>query len=430
MTTITRSVRTARKPSRPVLQHKLRQCQLAGHDISQLVNQITEVPMVGARSVSSVLHGRLQALQLPELGHDATWAQRTPEGAPQLAHELAAGLDERRRELGERLAAKPEPWLTRYLGVLARDASPALRGEYVRRAGTAAAYREARGITDPQQAVSFGPHPEPELAAMQRDTFQALEISDEQAEIRAMSRGALEARVLEGDRAQATAPPDVSGRLRPTAQAEADAWRQSAAAEAGQDPVQADIARALAKNMAAEKARLEAADARYEEWSAKTASTRETAGKAKAKLQRRGHEPAAADAPEPQSTREWRRQFEADVEAAGRALARQQQAAIDAGQPWPPVRHPEAMPAAARPGSRTPQPNGPRFLSRSLVTMASVQLDWMSCRRANEASARIEAQRAELEVSSEYTARMKREAQAEPEADAQAETPDEIEMEL
>jgi hypothetical protein len=135
----------------------------------------------------------------------------------QVAHELAAGLDEWRRELGERLAVKPEPWLTRYLGVLSPDASPALREEYVQRAGTAASYREARGITDPQQAVSFGPHPEPELAAMQRDTFQALEIADEHAEIRAMSRGELEARVLQGERAQATAPPDVSGRLRLTA---------------------------------------------------------------------------------------------------------------------------------------------------------------------------------------------------------------------
>ncbi|MGH3222641.1 MAG: hypothetical protein ACRDPY_28750, partial [Streptosporangiaceae bacterium] len=93
--------------------------------------------------------------------------------------------------------------------------------------------------------MNFGPHPEPELAAMQRDTFQALEIADEQAEIRAMSHGELEARVLDGDRAQATAPPDVSRRLRLTAQAEADAWQQSAAAETEHDPVQAHNARAL-----------------------------------------------------------------------------------------------------------------------------------------------------------------------------------------
>ena len=316
--------------------------------------------------------------------------------------------------------------------MLARDASPALREEYVRRAGAAAAYREARGITDPQQAVSFGPHPEPELAALQRDTFQALEIADEQAEIRAMSRGELEARVLEGDRAQATAPPDVSGRLRLTAQAEADAWQQSAAAEAEHDPVQADNARALAKHMAAEKARLEAANVRYEEWSAKTASTRETAGKAKAELQRRGHQPAAADAPEPQSTLEWWREFEANVEAADRALARQQQAAIDAGQPWPAVRHPEAKSAARR----APQPENSKAEQPKILEPEpghdgerAARLDELQA-RANEASARIEAQRAELDASSKYTARIEREAQAEPEADAQAETPDEIEMEL
>lgn len=208
--------------------------------------------MDGARSISSVFHGRLQRVQLPGPRHVVTWAQRTPKDAPQVAHELAAGLDERRRELGERLAVKPEPWLTRYLGVLSPDASPALREEYVQRAGTAAAYREACGITDPQQAVSFGPHPEPELAAMQRDIFQALQIADEHAEIRAMSRGELEARVLQGERAQATAPPDVSGRLRLTAQAEADAWQQSAAAETEHDLMQAHEARALANQMAAE----------------------------------------------------------------------------------------------------------------------------------------------------------------------------------
>ena len=179
----------------------------------------------------------------------------------------------------------------------------------MRRAGTAAAYREARGITDPRQAVSFGPHAEPELAAMQRDTLASLEITDEQAEIGAMSRGELQARVLEGDRAQATAPPEVSGRLRLTAQAEADAWQQSAAAEADHNPVQADSARALAHQMAAEKTRLEAASARYEEWSAKTAGARETAGKAKAELHRRGHQPAPAGTPQPPGTLNWWRQI-------------------------------------------------------------------------------------------------------------------------
>ena len=424
--------RYQREQSRAVLQHKLRQYQLAGHDISQLIDRIAQAPMDGARSISSVLHGRLRHVPLPDLGHAVTWAQRTPDDAPQIAHELAADLDERWRELGERLAAKPEPWLTRHLGVLAPDASPALRGDYVQRAGTAAAYREARGIIDPRQAVSFGAHPEPELAAMQRHTFQALEIANEQAAIRAMSRGELEARVLEGDRAQATAPPDVSAQLRLTAQAEADVWQQSAAAETEHDLVQAHKARALAHQIAAERSRLEAASARYEGWSATTAGTRENAGKAKAELQRRGHEPAPAETREPPSTLEWWRVFEVDVEAVGQALARQQQAAIDVGQPWPPVRHPAARPEAEhapQPGNTVPEqpeipgPEADRDSERA------ARLDELQA-RANEAAARIEAQRAELDASKDHTARMQREAQAEPEADRQAEAPDEIEMEL
>ena len=50
--------------------------------------------------------------------------------------------------------------------------------------------------------------------------------------------------------------------------------------------------------------------------------------------------------------------------------------------------------------------------------------------RADEAARRIDAQRAELDASSEHTARMEREAQAEPEADRQAEAPYDMEMEL
>jgi conjugative relaxase-like TrwC/TraI family protein len=430
--TKSQGLRYRRESSRPVLQHKLRQHQLAGHDLSQLIDRITQAPMDRGRSISAVLHGRLQRVPLPDLEHAVTWAQRTPEDAPPIAHELAAALDERRRELGERLAATPGPWLARHLGVLPPDASPTLREDYVQRAGTAAAYREARGITDPQQAVSFGRHPEPELAAMQRDTFQALEIADEQAEIRAMSRGELEARVLDGDRAQAAAPPDVSARLRLTAQAEADAWQQSAAAAIEHDLVQARNARALANQMDAEKSRLEAASTWYEEWSAKTAGTREIAGKAKAELRRRGHEPAPAETPQRQSTLEWWQEFEAHVEAADQALARQQRAAIDAGQLWPAVRHPQAQPEAEHaPQSRNTAPEQPEIPEPEPDHRGerAARLDELRA-RSDDAAARIKAQRAELDASREYTARMEREAQAEPEAAWQAQEPDEIEMEL
>jgi AAA domain/TrwC relaxase len=124
--------RYQREHSRQVLQHTLRDAQLAGHPIGELIDRITAGPMDGARSISSVLHGRLQRLQLPVQPHGVPWAQRTPQNAPALAHELAAGLDERRRELGERALENPEPWLTRYLGARPARMPPPSCGETTR----------------------------------------------------------------------------------------------------------------------------------------------------------------------------------------------------------------------------------------------------------------------------------------------------------
>ena len=445
--------RHQREHSRPVLQHTLRDAQLAGHPIGELIDRITAGPMDGARSVSSVLHGRLQHLQLPAQPHGVTWAQRTPDNAPALAHQLAAALDDRRRELGERALENPEPWLTRHLGAPpGPDASPVLREDYAWRAGTTAAYREARGITDPQQAVSSGPHPGPELEALRKDTIRALEIAGEQAEIEAMSRGELEARMLEGDRAQATAPRDVSSQLRMSAEAEADAWQQAADAEAEHDQVRAENARSLATALAAQTSRLEAAYAWYEEWSARTASIREMAGKAKAELHGRGQQPAAGAAPGPQNMATWRRESQADADAMDRAIQREHQAAASDGQPWPPEPKPEAGhdgPQAAAPG-RDPQleqtrppiagaqadpepdasePETPAAEPGLADDGYAARLDELQA-RADQAARRIDAHRAELDASSEHTARIQRETQAEPEAGLQAETPYDMEIEL
>ena len=318
-----------REPTRAVLQQRLRAAQLAGHDIGALIEQITGAPMDRARSISSVLHHRLQCLVLPDLRHDVTWAQRTPATAPQLARELAAALDDRARALGGQLAASPEPWLARHLGVLAPGVSRALREDYACRAAAAAAYREAAGITDPQQAVSLLPHrSSPELEAMRRAAVRALEIRDEAAIIRGMTRGELEARARQAECARASVPPDVSRRLRLTAQAEADAWQQSADVATRHDQTEAANAKTLAGQLAADRRRLEAGNACYEKWSAATASTRETAARAQAELERRGIA-AAADgpggrpAPDHQAIRASEPLSRA-VEAAGRLAAERQ----------------------------------------------------------------------------------------------------------
>jgi conjugative relaxase-like TrwC/TraI family protein len=149
--------RYEREYSRKAFHARMREAQLAGHDLGELIDRVTADSLDGARSVSSVLHSRLAGLGL-DVQHNPTWAQRTRAGAPQIARELAEGLDARTSELGQRHAAQTQPWLAKRLGVLAPDASPALRAEYERRAGIAAAYREAAGITDPEQAIATEPH--------------------------------------------------------------------------------------------------------------------------------------------------------------------------------------------------------------------------------------------------------------------------------
>ena len=429
--------RYEREHSRQALRQRLRAAQLAGHDIGAIIDQITAAPMDRARSISSVLHFRLQQLALPHLaGHDVTWAQRTPASVPAIARELAAGLDDRIRALGERMAASPQPWLARQLGVLAPDASPALREEYTRRAGLAAAYREAAGITNPDQAVSPEPHRgNPELENMRKAVFTALEIRDEADVIRALHRGELEARILAGERVHASAPPDVSGTLRLTAQAEADALQQSADAGVQHDEPRAASANALTRQLAAERQRLEEGNTRYETWSADTRDIRAAADTARAELQRRGHaqpeeEPQARSDGEPQAAAGWWRQFEADLQAAERAIDLQRRAAIDAGEPSPPQRGPEPTPLSRPELDPGPTPKAsPKDEPAPAQDDRTARLDELLV-RADLAAQRIAAQQAERQASSEYAAWIERQAQVQPEAGRHAEAQDQAEIEI
>ena len=393
-----------REHARRVLHRRLRAAQLAGHDLGALIDPITAAPMDQARSVTSVLHYRLEQLALPDLRHGATWAQRTPATAPPLAHQLAAALDDRARTLGEHLAASPEPWLARHLGVLAPGASPALREEYTRRAGTAAAYREAAGITNPGQAVTPMPHRgNPELEAMRKAVLVALEIRDEADILRGLDRGELEARALHGQRARAAAPPDVSTRLRLAAQAEADAWQQAADARTRHDHTAAANATALAAHLAAQRQRLEADHARYEQWSASTRVIRDTAGKATAELQRRG-------------------QAQPDAGAVNCAGAGEPRAASNIAAPWSPQRVPDMHPPSTpKPELRTTPENEPAQQNQS-ARLAELLA------RADQAAQRIAVQKAERQAGSQYAARMELEAQAG--AGQEPEAREELELEL
>ncbi len=107
--------RYLREPQRQPLQHALTERELNGENLTTLIDRTTSADLTGARSISAVLHGRLARIEKPQ-STLTTWAQRTPENAPKLAHEAAKEIDNRIAALGMRCAEKPEPWLTSQLG--------------------------------------------------------------------------------------------------------------------------------------------------------------------------------------------------------------------------------------------------------------------------------------------------------------------------
>ena len=187
---------------------------------------------------------------------------RSPPGRSPRA--TAEALDARAAALGERQLAEPEPWVMRHLGPPPRESKPGLQtllaADYARRAGIAAGYREAAGITDPHQVIRWEGHKgNPELEAMRHDAIFALQIHDEQADLAGMDRGQLEAKVIAGARARAAAPRDVSAELRATAQAETDIRIMAGKAQVeGGDPAIYDQA---AAELAAQREELDAGNA-------------------------------------------------------------------------------------------------------------------------------------------------------------------------
>ena len=168
--------RYMRDPVRPVLHRAVREAQLGGHDTAAVLDQITRGSMDRARSIASVLHGRLQDLRLPERQQPAALAERLPEARSEgLARQAAVMMDARTQAIGEQLAARPEPWLVDRLGMPPQQPG-ALRDDWISRAGRAGFYRQAHGITDPNVALGDRPASNPELLMLWEQTHRDLEI--------------------------------------------------------------------------------------------------------------------------------------------------------------------------------------------------------------------------------------------------------------
>jgi hypothetical protein len=307
-----------------------------------------------ARSIASVLHGRLKDLRLPEQQRAATLAERLPEARTEgPARQAALMMDARTRAIGEELAARPEPWLVDRLGVPPQQPG-ALRDDWISRAGRAGFYRQAHGLTDPNVALGDRPANNPELRMLWEQTHRDLEIPADVVDVRAKSRAELEGTVHAYTRAAETAPPDLSRQLGYYRKQAAGLGRQAEQAEADGAVQLASDSRAAAAEETRQADELSAAQDTRDAWDRAHDANRLAARAARQELDLRGIEPEPEHR-EAESLTGWWRQFEADAQATGRAIERQRQAAIDAGQPWPP------RPAAA---ARTPEPGAQKVIER------------------------------------------------------------------
>ena len=274
-------------PERPALLQLIREHEIGGRSVGESLDRITGRSMQGAHSIAGVLHGRLEKAQPPARGETKTFAERTPGGAaPEIAEGYQAA-DARQAEIGRELATQPEEWALRAWGAPPAEAG-ALRDDWEHRAGLVGAYREAAGITDPQQAVGPVPAGKGILREMFHASIGALELPDDRALMAAMGNEDLEARLAERERAAAVAPADVSTRLDSVERQRAAAVKQADQAQKAADAGMASSAEALVRIHDGQLSGLRVADAAHREWAEAHAGLETTAMAAARELRERG----------------------------------------------------------------------------------------------------------------------------------------------
>lgn len=281
--------RYLRDPERPALLQTLREHEIGGRRIEDVLDSITAEPLTGLRSIAAGLHGRAGKEPAPARGLTAGWADRAPRAATPEIRAGAQMADDRQAELGRQLAERPEPWALDAWGVPPSAAeSAARRADWEQRAGLVASYREAAGITDPRQATGPVPAGKAHLAEAFRASVRALQLPDEAALLKAMGRGELEAAVDGHDRAVALAPPDVQAEIGDRQSQLEDALARVHLAGYDRDAEACAQAERDAQDAAADLARLAVADAARREWAEAHAGQAARAEAAEAELRHRG----------------------------------------------------------------------------------------------------------------------------------------------
>ena len=279
--------RYLKDPERPAFLHLLREHEIGGRRIEDVLDSITADPLDGLRSIAAGLHGRTGKEPPPVRGATKTWAERTPAQAPPEIDNADQMADRRQDELGRRAAEQAPEWAVRAWG--RPPAEPgALRDDWQRQAGLVGYYRELAGITDPAQAIGPVPSGQPDLAEMFHVSVRALQLPDEAALLKAMGQGELEAAVDEHDRALAVAPADVQAEIDEREAEMEDAHVRAHIAGGVQDAEAQAQAEGEGKHAAADLARLAVADAARREWTEAHAGLAARAEAAERELRSRG----------------------------------------------------------------------------------------------------------------------------------------------
>jgi conjugative relaxase-like TrwC/TraI family protein len=279
--------RYRRDPERPAFHQVLREHEIGGRRIEDVLDEITAEPLAGLRSVAAGLHGRAGKLPAPARGMTAGWAERAPRDATPEIETGARMMDARQAVLGEGLAARPPQWALDAWGMPPAEPG-ALRDDWQRRAALVESYREAAGITDPRQAIGPVPAGKAHLAEAFRASVRALELRDDAALLKAMNRGQLEAQVQGYVRAAAIAPPDVQAEIGDREHLAEEARIRGREAQAAGDVAAAQAAETEVHEHSQELARLAVADAARREWREATAAQEAMAREADAELRCRG----------------------------------------------------------------------------------------------------------------------------------------------
>jgi conjugative relaxase-like TrwC/TraI family protein len=280
----------------------LRNAEVGGHNPEQVLRGALEgKSLSGATSVAQVLHARIRNTLGKQVPRISSYRDLIPAGVSDVwrgwLEKQADKADERRHELGARVAEEKPPWAVETLGPVPED--PLRRAVWESRAGWAAASREGSEYTDEHDPL--GPPPPAGLAekhAIWATAHDALGLPDVGPEEAMQSDGQLLARAAAWEREQLWAPRYVADELAATSEKLADRrnqvglWRAHAETLEGDERQSVLGAAAAAEREAAEleqlKLNLEVADKERTAWFLHTAATRDSGERAMAELGRRG----------------------------------------------------------------------------------------------------------------------------------------------